>query len=71
MTIIRKHTLKEKFRYFRFEFLLFALLLTLFDRAFFTDLLFFNQYVWPANMFILSVASYFIFKERSNWVNFF
>ena len=71
MTIIRKHTVKEKFRYFRFEFLLFALLLTLFDRAFFTDLLFFNQYVWPANMFILSVASYFIFKERSNWANFF
>lgn len=51
---------------YRLEFLLVALLLLLFDKAFFTDDLFFTRFVWPFNMIILGIASIGIFKERNH-----
>lgn len=54
----------QKFNYYRYEVLLIALLLLLFDRIFFTNAQFYTSYVWPFNMIILGVASQLIFKER-------
>ncbi len=53
---------------YRFEFLLFGLLMLLFDKIFFVDNVFYLSYVWPANMLILGVASVGIFRERSKWM---
>lgn len=52
----------EKYRY---EFLLFALLQLVFNKIFFTSEQIYLQYVWPLNMVLISVANYFIFKEKS------
>lgn len=52
----------------RFEFLLGALLLVLFNKAFFLDETFYTVYIWPINMVILGLASFGIFKERELWV---
>lgn len=59
-----KSAMKQKLFEYRFELLLMALVLVLFDRAVFTDMIFFTKIVWPANMIILAIASYFIFKDR-------
>lgn len=60
--------MKEKYlphlHLYRFELLLGALMLLLFDKIFFSDSLFFTRYVWPANMILLGFASAGIFKER-------
>lgn len=53
---------------YRFEFLLFALLMLLFDKIFFTDNVFYLSYVWPANMLVLGLASVGIFQERARWM---
>ena len=58
--------MKQFLHNYRLEFLLIALLLLLFDKAFFTNDAFFTKYVWPFNMVILGVASFGIFKERNN-----
>lgn len=53
----------EKYRY---EFLLIALLQLLFNKIFFPSENVYIQYVWPFNMIMISIANYFIFKEKSN-----
>ncbi|WP_027001767.1 ion channel [Hugenholtzia roseola] len=53
---------------YRFEILLIALLLVLFDKIFVVDSAFFTKYVWSANMMILGIASVSIFKERAFWL---
>lgn len=58
--------MKQFLHNYRLELLLIALLLLLFDKAFFTNDAFFTKYVWPFNMVILGVASFGIFKERNN-----
>jgi voltage-gated potassium channel len=59
-----EHTLNE----FRFEFLLAALLLVLFDRAFVTDEAIYTGIVWPVNMILLGLASWSIFREKIAWI---
>ncbi|MCZ8167506.1 ion channel [Flavobacterium sp.] len=53
---------------FRFEFLLLALVLLLFNKAFFAEELFFTQYIWPINMIVLGLASISIFQEQNKIV---
>lgn len=60
--------MKQFLHNYRLEFLLIALLLLLFDKAFFTNDAIFTKYVWPFNMIILGVASFGIFKERNQSV---
>ncbi len=63
-----KEQLLTKLHNFRFELLLAALLLLLFDKIFVADNDFFTRYVWPFNMIVLGLASVGIFKERNIWV---
>lgn len=53
---------------YRFEFLLAALLLVLFDRAFFTDETVYTSIVWPVNMILLGLSSRIIFREKIAWI---
>ena len=48
----------------RFEFLLLALCLLLFDKAFFPDNVIYLRVVWPLNMLILSLASIGLFRDN-------
>ncbi|MEZ4984699.1 MAG: potassium channel family protein [Saprospiraceae bacterium] len=50
---------------YRYEFLLTALLLLIFDKIFFPNDDFYLRYVWPANMVIIAIASFGIFIEKS------
>lgn len=49
----------------RFEFLLIALLLLIFDKIFFVDNAFYLKFVWPLNMVLISIACYGIFIEHN------
>ena len=48
---------------YRYEFLLVALLLLIFDKVFFPDSSTYVHYVWPVNMVIIALASFGIFHE--------
>jgi hypothetical protein len=48
---------------YRYEFLLVALLLLIFDKIFFPDNGTYIRYVWPANMVIIALASFGIFHQ--------
>lgn len=50
---------------YRYEFLLVALLLLLFDKIFFPDNEIFLKFVWPFNMIIISFACFGIFYEHN------
>jgi hypothetical protein len=65
---MNKKKVTQHFSVYRFEFLLFALLLLLFDKIFFADNVFYLSYVWPANMLVMGMASVGIFQERSRWM---
>jgi hypothetical protein len=56
---------------YRYEAMLFALLLLVFDKVLFSDKAFYLQWVWPFNMVLLSVAGFGIFHERSRAVRHF
>ncbi len=51
--------------YYRFEFLLIALLLLIFDKIFFIDNAFYLNFIWPLNMLLISIASFGIFTEHN------
>lgn len=53
---------------FRYEFLLFALLMVIFNKIFIPSQVFFTTYVWPANMILLGVSSFFIFNEQNIFI---
>jgi voltage-gated potassium channel len=53
---------------YRYEFLLVALLLLIFDKIFFPDNTTYLTYVWPLNMVIISIACFGIFMEHGTWV---
>ncbi|MFZ4544056.1 MAG: potassium channel family protein [Saprospiraceae bacterium] len=55
----------NKLSYYRYEFLLAALLLLIFDKIFFPDNTVYLKYVWPFNMVIISVACFGIFIEHN------
>ncbi len=59
-----KH-IHRKLEDYRFEFLLAALLLLIFDKIFFIDNNIYLQYIWPLNMILISVACFGIFNEHS------
>ena len=48
---------------YRYEFLLAALLLLIFDKIFFPDSDTYIRYVWPLNMVVIALASFGIFHE--------
>lgn len=49
---------------FRFEFLLFSLLMFIFNKIFFFSVIFYTTYVWSVNMLLLGLVSMGIFHER-------
>lgn len=53
---------------FRFEFMVIALMILIFDRIFFQDMSIYLRYIWPLNMVIISIASFGIFTEKSKHV---
>lgn len=50
---------------FRFEFLLVALMMLIFNKIFIPDNETYLRYIWPLNMVLISVASYGMFVEHS------
>lgn len=52
---------------YRFELLLLALVMVLFNKIFVFDNHFFGKYVWPANMIFLGLVSLGVFHERKTW----
>jgi hypothetical protein len=48
---------------YRFEFLLMALLLLIFDKIFFADNAFYLKYVWLSNMVVINIASHGMYTE--------
>ena len=61
---MERGTFHLKLGAYRFEFLLLALFLLIFDKIFFPDGDVYIRYVWPFNMVIISWASYGVFIER-------
>jgi voltage-gated potassium channel len=61
------HTKLSKYRY---EFLLVALLLLIFDKIFFPNNDIYLSYIWPINMMVISIASYGIFMEHNKKIKF-
>jgi hypothetical protein len=55
--------LREKFDTYRFEGLLFALLMVIFNKIFF-EAAFYSSCVWEGNMVLLGIASLGIFREQ-------
>lgn len=53
---------------FRYEFLLAALLLLIFDKIFVTDNEIYIKYIWPFNMFLIAIASFGVFVEHNRKV---
>jgi hypothetical protein len=63
------NNLRNKIATYRFELLLFGLLMVIFDKVFFTDDAFYISYVWPVNMLVLGVVSMGVFHGVKNWLN--
>lgn len=53
---------------YRYEFLLAALLLLIFDKIFFPDTTIYLEYVWPFNMVVIALACFGIFHEAHRYV---
>lgn len=68
MDFYSKMYIKNWLHTYRFESLLVALLMVIFNKIFFFDTVFYTKYVWPANMVLLGVVSMGIFKERNDKV---
>jgi hypothetical protein len=66
---MQRTTWHKNLNTYRYEFLLAALLLLVFDKIFFPDDEFYLRYVWLVNMVIIAIASYGIFVEKSRWIN--
>ena len=49
---------------YRFEFLLFALIMVIFNKIFFFSDSFYSRFIWPANLILLGVASMGISPEK-------
>jgi hypothetical protein len=65
---MKKTALHSNLNTYRYEFLLAALLLLVFDKIFFPNDDFYLRYVWLVNMVIIAIASYGIFIEKSKWI---
>ncbi|NVO20944.1 MAG: two pore domain potassium channel family protein [Bacteroidetes bacterium] len=62
---MNKETFKVKTSLYRYEFLLVALLLLIFDKIFFPNNDIYLKFVWPVNMILISVACFGIFIEHN------
>ncbi len=60
--------MKQFLYQYRFEFLLFALTMVIFNRIFVFDTTFYSQFIWPANMLLLGIVSMGIFHEKQKWI---
>ena len=58
----------QKLSVYRFEFLLTALVLLIFDKIFFPSQVIFIRYIWPANMLLIALACFGIFIEKNKWI---
>jgi hypothetical protein len=65
---MKKTALHSNLNTYRYEFLVAALVLLIFDKIFFPNNGIYLRYVWPANMVIIAVACYGIFVEKSRWI---
>jgi len=54
----------NKLSVYRYEVLLAALFVLIFDKIFFQDNTIYLQYIWPLNMLLIAIACYGIFNER-------
>jgi len=52
---------------YRFELLLIALAMAIFNKIIFTDNAFYTAFIWPFNMLFLGIASLGVFHERKMW----
>jgi hypothetical protein len=57
--------IKSRLINYRFEYLLIALLFLIFDKVFIVNNIFYLKYIWPLNMFIISIACFGIFTDRN------
>lgn len=64
-TVKSKQHFYDKLAKYRYEFLLVALLLLIFDKIFFPNNDVYLKYIWPINMVCMSVASFGIFIEHN------
>ncbi|MHA8066882.1 potassium channel family protein [Aquirufa sp. ROCK2-A2] len=60
-----KKTVHNQLSHYRFEFLLIAFVLLIFDKIFFPNNDIYLKYVWPLNMVVISIASFGIFTEHN------
>jgi voltage-gated potassium channel len=58
------HNLQQKAHFYRYEFLLFALMMLLFNKVLFTNQKLYVELIWPSNILLLGMASFGVFKER-------
>jgi hypothetical protein len=63
-----KPILHSSLKTYRYEFLVAALVLLIFDKIFFTNSDFYLRYVWPANMVVIAIACYGMFVDQSKWI---
>lgn len=54
---------------FKYELLLFALVQHLFIGIFLSDLAFYTAVIWPINMLILGLGSFFIYTGKRGWMH--
>ncbi len=57
--------MKQSLHIYRFEGLLFALLMVIFNKIFFHSATFYAAYIWEINMILLGIAAMGIFKEQT------
>ena len=62
---MKKTALHSNLDTYRYEFLLAALLLLIFDKIFFTNNEIYLRWIWPANMVIIALACFGIFIEKN------
>jgi hypothetical protein len=60
--------MKKWLHKYRFELLLIALIIFIFDKILFFNDNLYNAFVWPINMVLLGVVSVGIFHENNTWV---
>ncbi len=65
---MKKHL--DKLHIYRFEFLLFALVMVLFNKAFFSNQHIYVNYVWPLNMVLLGLASVAMFNFYTGFIHY-
>lgn len=60
--------MKNYLHFKRFELILIALVIVIFNKIFFYSDDIYTKYVWPLNMILLGVVSWGVFRERNNTV---